>query len=53
MVKVTLVRRVLKRDLGLRYRLVRKVPIQANSERCLVLRQQYALKMIELMQQGK
>ena len=33
------VRSVLRNDLGLGYRIVRKVPIQANSERCLVLRQ--------------
>ena len=28
------------------YRLAKTVPIQANSERCLVLRQQYALEMV-------
>jgi len=29
------------------------VPIQANSQRCLVLRQQYALAMLELLMQDK
>ena len=37
---------VLHADLGLSYRRVIKVPIQANSDRCLVLRQQYALVML-------
>ena len=43
------VRTVLKSELGLGYRMAKKVPIQSNSERCLVLRQQYALKMLELL----
>ena len=38
-------------DLGLRYKRFAKVPIQANSERCLILRQKYALKMIHLLQE--
>lgn len=29
------------------------MPLQANSERCLVLRQQYALKMLSLLTKGK
>ena len=32
------VNQVLKKTMGLSYRRVRKVPVQANSERCLVLR---------------
>ena len=40
---------VLKSELGLGYRVAKKVPIQVNSERCLVLRQQHALKMLELL----
>ena len=32
------VRNVLRKDLGLGYRIVKKIPIQSNSERCLVLR---------------
>ena len=47
------VRRVLRRDLRLRYRRVKKIPVQANSERCLVLRQQYALKMLLHLSKGK
>ena len=35
------------------YRQARSVPIQANSERCLVLRQQYALKMLPLLESGR
>ncbi len=47
------VRSVLRNDLGLGYRIAKKVPIQSNSERCLVLRQQYALAMLGLLEQGK
>ena len=36
------VQKVLKQDLKYSYRRSRKVPLQGNSERCLVLRQQYA-----------
>ena len=38
-VKHSEVRSVLRKDLGLDYRIARKIPIQSNSERCLVLRQ--------------
>ena len=34
------VRGILKTELGLGYRMAKKVPVQCNSERCLVLRQQ-------------
>ena len=43
---------VLRKELGLGYRKLVKVPIQANSERCLVLRQQYALKIFQLLASG-
>ena len=33
----------LRKDLHFGYRVVKTVPIQSNNERCLVLRQQYAL----------
>ena len=35
------------------YRKARKVPIQGNTQRCLVLRQQYALKLLSLLESGK
>ena len=35
------------------YRLAKTVTIQANSERCLVLRQQYALKLLPLLESGR
>ncbi len=47
------VRSVLRADLGLGYRIAKKVPIQSNSERCLVLRQQYALRMLPLLADQK
>ena len=47
------VRSIMRDDLGLAYRMSRKVPVQGNSERCLVLRQQYAMEMIPLLQDGK
>jgi hypothetical protein len=38
------------KDLGLKYKAVNFVQPQANSERCLVLRQQYAVVMLGLLQ---
>jgi hypothetical protein len=38
------------KELSLKYKAVNFVPIQANSERCLVLRQQYAVVMLGLLQ---
>jgi len=43
------VQKVMKQSMGLSYRRVRKVPVQANSERCLVLRQQYAMVMLSML----
>ena len=45
--------RELKEELGLRYRKTKKIPLQANSQRCKVLRQQYALTLLSLLDQGK
>ena len=52
-VELQRIRTIMKKDLGLTYRITRKIPIQANSQRCLVLRQRYAIKMIELLKSGK
>ena len=40
-------------QLKMSFRRVHKVPRQANSERCLVLRQKYALQILPLLEQGK
>ena len=61
MVKVTsdldvdkkMVQQVLKQHIGLTYRRMKKVPIQANSTRCMVQRQQSAKTLIENLQEGK
>ena len=47
------VRMVLRKDLHMGYRMVKTVTVQANSERCLVLRQQYALRMLPLLESGR
>ena len=39
--------------MGLGYRLAKTVPIQSNDERCLVLRQQYALRILPLLESGR
>ena len=49
-VGLDLVRNVMKKDLGMSYRRARTVTVQANSERCLVLRQQFALRLLPLME---
>ena len=46
------IKKFMKKDLGLSYRKVKKVAVQANSERCLVLRQQYAVTMLPLLTKG-
>ena len=51
-VKEAEVRRVMK-GMGMRYRKVVHVPLHANSEMNLVLRQQWALKYLEIMQHQK
>ena len=47
------IRETMKRVLGMRYRKVLPVSIHGNSERNLVLRQQYALRLIRLLKDGK
>ena len=51
--KPWLVRSIMKKELGLKYKPTKHCEVQANSERCLVLRQQYALKMLSLLAEGK
>jgi len=43
------VKTVMKDELGLGYRMAKKVPVQANEMRCLVLRQQYAMAMLSML----
>ena len=47
------VRSVMRKDLHLGYKRAKTICIQANSERCLVLRQQYALRMLPLLESGR
>ncbi len=48
-VKVHEVRAVLRQRLKLGWRTAKPLPVQCNSERCRVLRQQYALKIMPLL----
>ena len=43
----------MRKELGMGYRLAKQVPIQSNIERCLVLRQQYSVKMLPLLEKNK
>ena len=47
------IRQMIRKDLRMGYRRAATVPVQANSERCLVLRQQYVLKMLPLLESGR
>ena len=47
------VRKVLHENLNMRYRVIKKVEYQGNSERCLVTRMLYAKKMLTLLSEGK
>ena len=43
----------MRKDLNMGYRMAKKVPIQSNLERTLVLRQQYSITMLPLLEQRK
>ena len=47
------IRRVMRNDEGMRFRKVKVGPKNINSEKCLVLRQQYALTLLKLLAEGK
>ena len=51
-VDVLMARQVMRRDMHLGYRLAKTVAVQCNTERCLVLRQQFAIRMIPLLDSG-
>ena len=51
--KKQLVGKIMREDLGMRYKKVKSVSIHANSPKNMVLRQQFALKYIELLRRGK
>ena len=44
---------ILRKELGFSYRGTKKVPVQCNSARCLILRQQFALELLQLLQNKK
>ena len=44
---------IMKHDLGMSYRKIQTVSLRTNSEKNLVLRQQFALQLIEVLQSGK
>ena len=50
---LTEVRKVLRQNLNMRYRVLKKVEYQGNSERCLVTRMLYAKQMLTLLGEGK
>ena len=47
------IQKVMKEDLGMTYRKVLPIPIHGNSSKNLVLRQQFAKRMIQLLLEGK
>ena len=47
------VRQLMKNEFGFSFRKTKKVPSQGNSQRCLILRQQYALKLLDQIEKGK
>lgn len=44
---------IMKKNLNMSYRKIQTVTLRTNSEKNLVLRQQFALKLIEVLQSGK
>ena len=51
--KTEVVRKVMRERLGMRYHSTKAISIHANSAKNLVLRQQFALKFIDLLVQNK
>ena len=49
----TLTREVMRKEMKMGFRKTNVVPIQSNLPRCLVLRQQFALRMIPLLESGR
>ena len=47
------VRKVFRKELGLKYKKVKKISYAGNSEKSLVLRQQFAIRMFALLRSGK
>ena len=43
-------KQVLKEEMGMRFRRIQKVPLHLNSQRNLILRQQWAIRYLELIQ---
>ena len=46
-------RTVMREDLGLSYRPIKRIAYRANSARCLILRKLYAETLIGLLSKGK
>ena len=51
--KANLIRDLIRERLGMRYHSIKAVSVHANSDKNLVLRQQFALKFINLLIQNK
>ena len=52
-VSTKLVRFVFRKELAMGYRVAKAVPAQCNLERVLVLRQQYSLRILPLLEKGR
>ena len=52
-VNLNIIRKVLRRDLRMKYRTATGQPVQTNLERCLVQRQQYSIRMLSLLESGR
>ena len=47
------VRNVMRKELRMGYRVAKTVAVQSNTERTLVLRQQYSLRLLPLLEMGR
>ena len=52
-VKNHFVRRVFRKELNLRHKLIKRIPYLGNAQRSLVLRQQFAMQLLKLLDAGK
>ena len=52
-VPVHQIRKMFRQNMGLKYKRIKKISFQGNCQRSMVLRQQFSIKMLELLESGK
>ena len=51
-VSIKQIRKIFHKDLRMGYRIAKTLPVQSNTERALVLRQQYSMHLLPMLEKG-